>query len=72
MLDAVTENNRGYEYQKVIGELASLADVVLMLFDAHKAGTIRESYESLKNTLPQKTFEIELFLFLTESMNVHN
>ena len=64
MLDAVTENNRGYEYQKVIGELASLADVVLMLFDAHKAGTIRESYESLKNTLPQKTFENRVIFVL--------
>ena len=57
MLDTSTEKERGYHYQEVLGELASLADVVLVFFDAHKAGTIKESYQSLRNTLPNKVFE---------------
>ena len=48
MLDSTTEKDRGYDYQEVIGELASSADVVLVLFDAHKAGTLKEAYKSLR------------------------
>ena len=57
MLDTRTFNDRGYDYQEVIGDLASCADLVLVLFDAHKAGTLRESHESLRQTLPKKIFE---------------
>lgn len=64
MLDSVAENDRGYNYQEVIGELAHLADLVLMIFDPHKAGTIREVYESLRETLPQKSFEDRVLFVL--------
>lgn len=57
MLDSLAENDRGYDYQGVIGDLAQVADLVLVLFDPHKAGTIRESYASLRHTLPARTFE---------------
>lgn len=57
MLDSISEKDRGYNYQEVIGELASLADLVILLFDAHKAGTVRESYHSLRTTLPEATME---------------
>lgn len=57
MLDTTTEKDRGYNYQQVIGDLASCADIVLILFDAHKAGTLKEAYESLRDTLPEKIFE---------------
>lgn len=57
MLDSTTEKDRGYHYQEVVGELASFADVVLVLFDAHKAGTVKEVYQSLRETLPERVFE---------------
>ena len=57
MIDSISERDRGYDYQKVIADLAQLADLVLVLFDPHKAGTLRESYESLRETLPQATFD---------------
>ena len=57
MLDSLTERDRGYNYQDVIGDLAQIADLVLVLFDPHKAGTVREAHTSLRDTLPAKTFE---------------
>jgi GTPase SAR1 family protein len=57
MIDSISERDRGYDYQQVIADLAQVADLVLVLFDPHKAGTLRESYESLRETLPQATFD---------------
>lgn len=57
MLDSITERDRGYNYQEVIGEFAQIADLVLVLFDPHKAGTVREAHTSLRDTLPSRTFE---------------
>jgi len=57
MLDSITERDRGYNYQEVVGDLAQLADLILVLFDPHKAGTIREAHISLRDTLPTRTFE---------------
>ncbi|MDF1577300.1 MAG: dynamin family protein [Desulfurivibrionaceae bacterium] len=57
MLDAITEKDRGYDYNAVIGELARLADLVVLMFDPHKAGTIREVYETIRNTLPGNSGE---------------
>jgi GTPase Era involved in 16S rRNA processing len=57
MLDATTEKDRGYDYNGVIGDLAGLADLVVLMFDPHKAGTIREVYETIRNTLPGKSGE---------------
>lgn len=64
MLDSVTEKDRGYNYQEVIAELASIADLILVLFDPHKAGTIRETYQSLRQTLPRVTFEDRVLFVL--------
>ena len=57
MLDAVTEKDRGYDYNGVVGDLGRLADLVVLMFDPHKAGTIREVYETIRNTLPGSSGE---------------
>jgi GTPase SAR1 family protein len=64
MLDSITERDRGYKYQEVIGDFAQLADLVLILFDPHKAGTVREAHESLRDTLPTRTFEDRILFVL--------
>jgi energy-coupling factor transporter ATP-binding protein EcfA2 len=64
MLDSITERDRGYDYQEVVGNLAQIADLVLVVFDLHKAGTVRESYISIRETLPQRTFEDRLLFVL--------
>ena len=51
MLDSVTEKDRGYDYLGVIGELAKLSDLVVLMFDPHKAGTIKETYQVIRSTL---------------------
>lgn len=67
MIDSVSERDRGYDYQSVIADLAQLADLVLVLFDPHKAGTLRESHESLRETLPQATFENRVVFVLNRT-----
>lgn len=57
MLDATSENDRGYDYMKVLGEFAKMADLIVLMFDPHKAGTIKESYDAIRNTLPEKSGE---------------
>jgi energy-coupling factor transporter ATP-binding protein EcfA2 len=64
MLDSISERDRGYDYQDVIGDFAQIADLVLVLFDPHKAGTVREAYTSLRDTLPAKTFEDRVLFVL--------
>lgn len=64
MLDSVSEQDRGYNYQEVIGDLAHNAALVLVLFDPHKAGTGREAHTSLRETLPKKTFEDRIIFAL--------
>jgi len=57
MLDSVTERDRGYDYLGVVGELARLADLIILMFDPHKAGTIMETYQAIRSTLPGATGE---------------
>ena len=64
MLDSITERDRGYKYQDVIGDFAQIADLVLVLFDPHKAGTVREAHTSLRDTLPARTFEDRVLFVL--------
>lgn len=64
MLDSVSEKDRGYDYQEVVGDLAQIADLILIVFDPHKAGTIREVYQSLRETLPRKSFEDRVMFVL--------
>jgi EH domain-containing protein 1 len=64
MLDSITERDRGYDYQDVIGDLAQLADLVLVLFDPHKAGTVREAHTSLRETISARTFEDRVLFVL--------
>jgi EH domain-containing protein 1 len=64
MLDSITERDRGYSYQDVVGGLAQIADLILVLFDPHKAGTIREAHTSLRETLPVRTFEDRILFVL--------
>ncbi len=64
MLDSITEQDRGYDYQEVLGDLAQKAGLVLVLFDAHKAGTLREAYKSIRDTLTAHTFEDRIIFVL--------
>ncbi len=64
MLDSITERDRGYNYQEVIGDLSQLADLVLVLFDPHKAGTVRESHTSVRETITTRTFEDRVLFVL--------
>lgn len=64
MLDSVSEKDRGYNYQEVIGSLAEIADLVIVLFDPHKAGTVREAHTSLRDILPARTFEDRILFVL--------
>ena len=64
MHDSISEQDRGYNYQQVIGDLAEIADLILVLFDPHKAGTVQEAHTSLKDTLPAKTFEDRVLFVL--------
>jgi hypothetical protein len=57
MIDATSEKDRGYDYMKVLGEFAKMADLIVLMFDSHKAGTIKESYNVIRNTLPEKSGE---------------
>ncbi|MBE9519781.1 MAG: dynamin family protein [Proteobacteria bacterium] len=57
MLDSVTEKDRGYDYLGVVGELARIADLIILMFDPHKAGTIKETYQAIRSTLPGSTDE---------------
>ncbi|MBU4012671.1 MAG: dynamin family protein [Proteobacteria bacterium] len=57
MLDTIFERDRGYNYQEVIGDLSQLADLVVVLFDPHKAGTVRELQTILKDIIPNRTFD---------------
>jgi len=57
MLDATSEKDRGYNYMAVLGDLAKMADLIVLMFDPHKAGTIKESYDAIRNTLPEKSGE---------------
>ncbi|VAW32785.1 hypothetical protein MNBD_DELTA03-1255, partial [hydrothermal vent metagenome] len=57
MLDSVSEKDRGYDYSSVVKEFARLADLIILMFDPHKAGTIQETYETIRNTLPEAAGE---------------
>lgn len=57
MIDATSEKDRGYNYMKVLGEFAKMADLIVLMFDSHKAGTIKESYDTIRHTLPEKSGE---------------
>jgi hypothetical protein len=52
MMDSVTEKGRGYDFLSVVADLTKLADLVVLMFDPHKAGTIKETYSTIRNTLP--------------------
>lgn len=64
MLDSITETDRGYNYQDVIGELAQNSDLVLLLFDPHKTATGNEAHTSIRTTLPKKCFEDRILFVL--------
>jgi len=57
MLDSVTEKDRGYDYLGVIGALARLSDCIVLMFDPHKAGTIKETYQAIRSTFSGATGE---------------
>jgi len=57
MLDSVSERDRGYDYSAAVKEFAKLADLIILMFDPLKAGTIQETYNTIRNTLPEATGE---------------
>lgn len=65
MLDAVTEKDRGYDYLAVLGEFAKLADLIVLMFDPHKAGTIQETYTAIRSTLPDSAGEDRIVFVLS-------
>lgn len=65
MLDSVTEKDRGYNYMAAIGELANLADLIVLMFDPHKAGTIKETYTAIRSTLPEKSGEDRIIFVMS-------
>ncbi|MGB3210939.1 MAG: dynamin family protein [Desulforhopalus sp.] len=65
MIDATSENDRGYDYMKVLGEFAKVADLIVLMFDSHKAGTIKESYDTIRNTLPEKSGEHRIIFVMS-------
>lgn len=65
MIDATSENDRGYDYMKVLGEFAKMADLIVLMFDPHKAGTIRETYNAIRNTLPEKSGEHRIIFVMS-------
>ncbi len=64
MLDSVTEQDRGYDFLGVVGELARLSDLIVLMFDPHKAGTIKETYKVLRITLPVSSEEDRVLFVL--------
>lgn len=65
MIDSVSERERGYKYLDVIGELASMSDLIIMMFDPHKAGTVKESFSAIRNVLPGRTGEDKVVFVLS-------
>ena len=65
MLDATTEKDRGYDYMEVLGEFAKMADLIVLMFDPHKAGTIKETYAAIRNTLPEKSGEDRIIFVMS-------
>ncbi len=65
MLDSVSENDRGYDYASAIKEFAKLADLIILMFDPHKAGTIQETYNTIRNTLPDATGEDRIIFVMS-------
>ncbi len=65
MLDATSEKDRGYDYMAVLGDLAKMADLIVLMFDPHKAGTIKESYTAIRNTLPEKSGEDRIIFVMS-------
>jgi hypothetical protein len=65
MLDSVTEKNRDYDYEGVVGELAKLADLVVLMFDPHKAGTIKETYDAIRTVLPMSAMEDRIIFVMS-------
>ena len=65
MLDSVTEKDRGYDYMAVLGEMANLADLIVLMFDPHKAGTIKETYTAIRSTLPEKSGEDRIIFVMS-------
>lgn len=65
MLDSISEKDRGYDYSAVIREFARLADMVVLMFDPHKAGTIQETYNAIRNILPEATGEDRILFVMS-------
>ncbi len=65
MLDATTEKDRVYDYMEVLGEFAKMADLIVLMFDPHKAGTIKETYSAIRNTLPEKSGEDRIIFVMS-------
>ena len=65
MLDATTEKDRGYDYMEVLGEFSKMADLIVLMFDPHKAGTIKETYSAIRDTLPEKSGEDRIIFVMS-------
>jgi len=65
MMDSVTEKGRGYDFMGVVADLTKLADLVVLMFDPHKAGTIKETYSTIRNMLPGTSGEDRILFVMS-------
>jgi GTPase Era involved in 16S rRNA processing len=65
MIDSTAERHRGYRYLDVIGELAGMSDLIILMFDPHKAGTVKESFSAIRNVIPGRAGEDRVVFVLS-------
>lgn len=73
MLDATSATaGRAYNYAEVVGELARYADLVLVLFDCHRPGTVTETHDVLQNHVIPAVGESKLVYIFNRIDEVEN
>jgi GTPase SAR1 family protein len=73
MLDSTTATaGRTYNYAEVVGEFARYADIVLVLFDCHRPGTVAETHEVLQNQVIPAVGESKLVYIFNRIDEVEN
>lgn len=65
----MTENDQGYDYAAVIGEMA---DLVALMSDQPWAGTVREPYDTIGLTLPENAGEDRILLAMSSLDERHD
>jgi EH domain-containing protein 1 len=73
MLDSTSATaGRTYNYAEVVGEFARYADIVLVLFDCHRPGTVAETHDVLQNHVIPAVGESKLVYIFNRIDEVEN